>query len=99
MRSTFRSVENRWATTKKDEYLALAATWVPDMAPEEMSPDYDILKNLGFWPVNGGVDEASLERYVTNAAQVGILTGKIPTTNEWADQSFVKDYLVRNGSL
>jgi ABC-type nitrate/sulfonate/bicarbonate transport system substrate-binding protein len=89
---------NRWAASNKDAYIALAKTWVPDMAPEEMPAQYDILKNLDFWPVNGGIDEASLQTYLTNAAQVGILTGKIPTTDKWVDPTFVNDYLARNGS-
>jgi ABC-type nitrate/sulfonate/bicarbonate transport system substrate-binding protein len=89
---------NRWAATNKDAYIELAKTWVPDMAPEEMPAQYDILKALAFWPVNGGIDEAALETYLTDAAQVGILTGKIPTTDKWVDATFVNDYLARNGS-
>lgn len=89
---------NRWAASSKDAYIAAAATWIPDMAAADMPAAYDVLKSLNFWPVNGGVDIPSLETYVGNAAQVGILTGKIPTTDQWVDASFVNNYLQRNGS-
>lgn len=88
----------RWSATNKDGYVQLASTWVPDSDPAESSDSYDYFKNVGFWPVNGGIDTASLETYLGYAAQLGVLTGKIPTTDKWVDDSFVNAYLAANGT-
>jgi hypothetical protein len=71
---------------------------VPDSDPAESAASYDYFKQVGFWPINGGVDLPSLETYLGYAAQLNVLTGKIPTTDQWVDDSFVKDYLARNGT-
>jgi ABC-type nitrate/sulfonate/bicarbonate transport system substrate-binding protein len=88
----------RWANENKDQYVAEAAIWVPDSDPAESADSYDYFKNVGFWPVNGGIDLPSLETYLGYAAQLNVLTGKIPTTDTWVDESFVTDYLARNGA-
>jgi ABC-type nitrate/sulfonate/bicarbonate transport system substrate-binding protein len=88
----------RWANDTKDEYLTEAAAWVPDSDPAESSDSYDYFKQVGFWPLNGGIDVPSLETYLGDAAQLSVLTGKIPTTDKWVDDSFVTDYLARNGT-
>jgi ABC-type nitrate/sulfonate/bicarbonate transport system substrate-binding protein len=88
----------RWANDNKDQYVAEAATWVPDSDPAESAASYDYFKNVGFWPINGGIDLPSLETYLSYAGQLGVLTGKVPTTDQWVDDSFVKDYLARNGT-
>jgi ABC-type nitrate/sulfonate/bicarbonate transport systems, periplasmic components len=88
----------RWANDTKDQYLTEAAAWVPDSDPAESSTSYDYFKDVGFWPTNGGIDLPSLETYLGYAAQLNVLTGKIPTTDTWVDDSFVKDYLARNGT-
>lgn len=88
----------RWSATNKDGYVQLASSWVPDSDPAESADSYDYFKKVGFWPVNGGIDEASLETYLGYAAQLGVLTGKIPTTDQWVDPSFVNAYLAANGN-
>lgn len=88
----------RWANDNKDQYVTEAAIWVPDSDPAESAASYDYFKQVGFWPLNGGIDLPALETYLGYAAQLNVLTGKIPTTDQWVDDSFVKDYLARNGS-
>lgn len=88
----------RWATANKDAYIALAKTTLPDMDPSIMPSSYDYFKAVNFWPVNGGIDTASIETYLGYAAQAGVLTGKIPTADKWIDDTFVNNYLQRNGS-
>jgi ABC-type nitrate/sulfonate/bicarbonate transport system substrate-binding protein len=88
----------RWANENKDQYVTEASTWVPDSDPAESATSYDYFKNVGFWPINGGIDVASLETYLGYAAQLGVLSGKIPTTDKWVDDSFVTNYLARNGT-
>jgi ABC-type nitrate/sulfonate/bicarbonate transport system substrate-binding protein len=88
----------RWANDNKDQFVTEAAAWVPDSDPNDNATSYDYFKTVGFWPLNGGIDVPSLETYLGYAAQLSILTGKIPTTDTWVDDSFVKDYLARNGT-
>jgi ABC-type nitrate/sulfonate/bicarbonate transport system substrate-binding protein len=88
----------RWAADNKDQFVTEAAAWVPDSDPNDNATSYDYFKQVGFWPLNGGIDVPSLETYLGYAAQLNILTGKIPTTDTWVDDSFVKDYLTRNGT-
>lgn len=88
----------RWAANNKDQYLQLALTWVPDSPPELASASYDYYKTVGFWPVNGGIDLPSVETYLGYAAQTGVLTGKIPPTTQWVDDTFVQNYLAANGT-
>jgi ABC-type nitrate/sulfonate/bicarbonate transport system substrate-binding protein len=87
----------RWAASQKDAFLQAATAWVPDSDPTENSTSYDYFKTVGFWPVNGGIDTASLETYLGYVAQLQVITGKIPTTDQWVDESFVNNYLAANG--
>jgi ABC-type nitrate/sulfonate/bicarbonate transport system substrate-binding protein len=89
----------RWAVANKDAYIELSKTWVPDSDPAESSDSYDYYKDVHFWPLNGGIDNASLETYLSYASQGGVLTGKVPTTDQWVDQSFVNTYLAANGEI
>lgn len=88
----------RWAASDKQGYLDFTKTWVPDADPAESASNYDYFKSVGFWPVNGGLDLPSLEVYLGYAAQLQILTGRIPTTDQWVDDTFVKVYLAANGT-
>jgi ABC-type nitrate/sulfonate/bicarbonate transport system substrate-binding protein len=88
----------RWAASNKDAFITFAKTWVPDQPADQMPAAWDYFKSVGFWPVNGGLDLHSLETYLGYAAQLQVLTGKIPTTDTWVDDSFVLNYLARNGS-
>jgi hypothetical protein len=87
----------RWAATSKDEFLTEAIAWVPDSDPTENSTTYDYFKDVGFWPLNGGIDTPSLETYLGYVAKLGVITGKVPTTDLWVDSSFVDNYLAANG--
>jgi ABC-type nitrate/sulfonate/bicarbonate transport system substrate-binding protein len=87
----------RWASSDKAGYLQLATTWVPDADPAEAADNWDYFKSVGFWPVNGGIDLPSVETYVGYAAQLGILTGKIPTTDLWVDDSYVQNFIAAMG--
>jgi ABC-type nitrate/sulfonate/bicarbonate transport system substrate-binding protein len=88
----------RWAAANKDAYITFAKTWVPDMDPTQMPAAYDYFKSVGFWPVNGGIDTSEVETYLGYAAQAGVLTGKIPPTTQWVDQTYVNNYLAANGT-
>jgi ABC-type nitrate/sulfonate/bicarbonate transport system substrate-binding protein len=88
----------RWAASNKDPYIEFSKTWVPDSPPELASDAYDYFKQVGFWPVNGGIDLPSLEIYLSYASQTGVLVGKIPTTDKWVDDSLVNNYLAANGT-
>ena len=88
----------RWAAASKDEFLTEATAWVPDSDPTENSTTYDYFKDVGFWPVNGGIDTPSLETYLGYVAQLGVITGKVPTTDQWVDTTFVDSYLAANGN-
>ncbi len=87
----------RWAAGNKDQFVAFAKTWVPDANPDGIGPAWDYFKAVNFWPVNGGIDIPSVETYVGYAAQLGVLTGRIPTTDLWVDQTYMNNYLARNG--
>ncbi|HEY2916263.1 MAG TPA: ABC transporter substrate-binding protein [Candidatus Limnocylindrales bacterium] len=88
----------RWAYDNKDQFLTEAAAWVPDSDPADNMTSYDYFKTVGFWPLNGGIDLPSVETYLGYAAQLDVLTGKIPTTDTWVDDEFVTNYLAANGS-
>jgi ABC-type nitrate/sulfonate/bicarbonate transport system substrate-binding protein len=88
----------RWAASNKDGYLEFAHTWVPEEDPAAEPAVYDYFKQVGFWPVNGGIDLSSLETYLSYATQGGVLVGKIPTTDKWVDDSLVNNYLAANGT-
>ena len=88
----------RWAAGNKDAFIAFAKTWVPDVPVDLMGPSWDYFKSVNFWAINGGIDIASVQTYLGYAAQLGVLTGRIPTSDIWVDDSFVKDYLARNGT-
>jgi ABC-type nitrate/sulfonate/bicarbonate transport system substrate-binding protein len=88
----------RWAASNKDAYLQFALTWVPDSPPDQASAAYDYFKSVNFWSVNGGISQADLQTYLGYAAQTGVLSGKIPTTDKWVDDSFVQNYLAANGT-
>jgi ABC-type nitrate/sulfonate/bicarbonate transport system substrate-binding protein len=87
----------RWAASNKDAYLKFAQTWVPDVTPADANTSYDYFVKVGEWPVNGGMDAASIQTYIGYLAQTQTLIGKIPTSDKWLDDSFVNDYLARNG--
>ena len=87
----------RWAAGNKDQFITFAKTWVPDANPDGIGPAWDYFKAVNFWPVNGGIDIPSVETYIGYAAQLGVLTGKIPTTDIWVDGTYVNNYLARNG--
>ena len=87
----------RWAAGNKDQFVTFAKTWVPDANPDGIGPAWDYFKAVNFWPVNGGIDIPSVETYIGYAAQLGVLTGKIPTSDVWVDQTYVNNYLARNG--
>jgi NitT/TauT family transport system substrate-binding protein len=88
----------RWAASNKDAYLQFALTWVPDSPPDQASAAYDYFKSVHFWSVNGGISQDDLQTYISYASQTGVLRGKIPTTDQWVDDSFVQNYLAANGT-
>ena len=88
----------RWANTNKDEFISRSAVWSPEVPAELRAPTYDAFKSYKFWPVNGGIDQASLQAYISVAAGTGAVKGNFPTTEKWVDQTFVNDYLKRRGS-
>jgi len=87
---------SRWAAENKDEYIERSEADIEGPSDAVRSGAYDIFKEIGMFPVNGGMDADQLN----NTAQVEVDLGNIdslPALETYTDTSFVEDYLDRNG--
>jgi ABC-type nitrate/sulfonate/bicarbonate transport system substrate-binding protein len=87
----------RWADASKDEYIELSAETVEGPSDAARDEAYDIFKEIDMFAVNGGMSDDLLENTVAIEQEVGTLGDDAPAVEEWADPSFVEDYLERNG--
>lgn len=87
---------SRWAAVNKDEYIGRSEADIEGPSGAVRSGAYDIFKEIGMFPVNGGMHADQLN----NTAQVEVDLGNIdslPALETYTDTSFVADYLDRNG--
>jgi NitT/TauT family transport system substrate-binding protein len=87
----------RWAADNKEEWIELTKGNVPDMSDEARSDAYDALMEAEFFALNGGLSEERLARYLEVQIQSGAFGEEVASPDEWADATFVEDYLARNG--
>jgi len=87
----------RWANDNKDEYIELSATAVEGPSDTARDEAYEIFKEINMFAVNGGMSDDLLQNTVDVEKEVGTLGDDAPAVEEWADPSFVEDYLERNG--
>ncbi len=89
----------RWADDNKDEYIERSADTVEGPSDTARDQAYDIFKEIHMFAINGGMSTDLLENTVAVEKEVGTLTDEAPAIEEWADPSFVENYLERNGEL
>jgi NitT/TauT family transport system substrate-binding protein len=87
----------RWADDNKDEYIERSADTVEGPSDTARDQAYDIFKDINMFAINGGMSSELLENTVAVEQEVGTLGDDVPAVEEWADPSFVEDYLERNG--
>lgn len=88
----------RWAADNKDEYIELSKELIPDLADSVREPAYDVFTEIGLFGVDGGLTPELLEAFLEIELAAGSIQGEVPDMSEWADFSFVEDYLARNGT-
>lgn len=89
----------RWAATDKEGYIELAGEYVEGLDPEIASEAYDIFMDIEMFAVDGGVSEDLLNSTVDIEREVGTLTGDIPPLEDWADTSYVENYVAEHGEF
>jgi ABC-type nitrate/sulfonate/bicarbonate transport system substrate-binding protein len=87
----------RWAAENKDEYIELSAETVEGPSDAARDEAYEIFQEIDMFAVNGGMTDELLQNTVDIEKEVGTLDDSAPPIEEWADASFVEDYLERNG--
>lgn len=88
----------RWAANSVDDYIALSKDHVDGIEDDIREEAYDIFTKIGMFAVNGGMDESQLDSTVAIEKRVGTFGDSEPPANsDWADTSYVEDYLARNG--
>lgn len=87
----------RWANDSKDDYIALSATSVEGPSDAARDQAYDIFQEINMFAINGGMSEDLLQNTVAVEQEVGTLGDDAPALEEWADPSFVENYLERFG--
>jgi ABC-type nitrate/sulfonate/bicarbonate transport system substrate-binding protein len=92
---------NRWAVDNPEEF----AEYTKEALPEEDMPDDQRaeavaeLIRIGYFPVNGGIDQATLESFVeVEVSTGGLEEGNVPPIDSWVDRTFLDRYLEENGS-
>ena len=87
----------RWANDNKDEYIERSADTVEGPSDTARDQAYDIFQEINMFAINGGMSAELLENTVAVEQEVGTLGDDVPAVEEWADPSFVENYLERNG--
>lgn len=87
----------RWANDSKEDYIALSADTVEGPSDAARDQAYDIFQEISMFAVNGGMTEELLQNTVDIEKEVGTLGDDAPPLEEWADPSFVENYLERFG--
>lgn len=90
---------NRWAATDKAGYLALGGQKISGLAPDAMDQAYDLFKKIDLFAVNGGMQADQIASTVDVEQKVGGLPADIPAVDTWTDDTFVEDYLSREGDF
>lgn len=89
---------NRWAAENKDEYLELGGEITDGLSQEAMETAYDFYIEIGYFGVNGGLEEDLLTETAATEFELGTLETDMSTNvSEWADRTYVDDFLERNG--
>ena len=87
---------SRWAATNKDEYIALSKQALPKFSDAERANTYDLFRQIKFFPVNGGLGQEGIDRFVKLEQDTGGLPKDLPAQNKWIDDSLVKNYIGRH---
>lgn len=92
---------NRWAVDNPAEFAEYTKQAIP---PEDMDDDsrtkaVDELMRIGYFPVNGGIEQDALESFVeVEVSTGGLESDNLPEIDSWIDRSYLDAYLEANGS-
>jgi ABC-type nitrate/sulfonate/bicarbonate transport system substrate-binding protein len=92
---------NRWAYDNPDEFAEYTKQALPeeDMADDLRTAAIEELIRIGYFPINGGIDQEALESFVqVEVSTGGLEEGNVPEIDTWVDRTFLDDYLDRNGT-
>lgn len=88
----------RWAETDKKGYMALADNYKFDLNAAQRSEAYDQLLANHFFPVNGAIDNLDeVQKWVERSQAAGAVAKDVIPLDQWLNNSFVLDYIKRNG--
>lgn len=87
----------RWAASEKDEYIALSYEAEAETEDDVRDSSYDQFVEIDFFGVDGGMSEERIDNWLEVSIDAGDLSADLPDKSTWLDDSFVRDYLDRNG--
>jgi NitT/TauT family transport system substrate-binding protein len=88
----------RWAASEKEEYIELSMELDTESTDELRDSAYDQFIDIDFFAVDGGLDGDLIDNWIDTSIDAGDFDAStIPDKSEWMDDSFVLDYLERNG--
>ena len=90
----------RWAAENKEGYMALADSYDFDLTDAQRAEAYDKLVANGFFAVNGSVNDVpAVEEWLKRSQSAGAIPADVIPLDEWLDNSYVMDYIERNGEF
>jgi ABC-type nitrate/sulfonate/bicarbonate transport system substrate-binding protein len=92
---------NRWSVEHPEELAEYTKITLSEEDMDDATRMAAIaeLIRIGYYPVNGGLEDDALESFVqVELATGGLEPGKVPPFEQWVDRRFLDDYLARNGT-
>jgi ABC-type nitrate/sulfonate/bicarbonate transport system substrate-binding protein len=92
---------NRWAYDNPDEFAEYTKQAIPeeDMPDDQRAAAVQELIRIGYFPINGGIDQEALESFVeVEVSTGGLEEGNVPEIDTWVDRTFLDHYLEENGT-
>ena len=90
----------RWAATDKAGYIELSQEIDKESSDELRDSAYDQFNDIEFFAVNGGLGGDLIDNWIKISIAAGdFIADEMPEKSEWINDSFVNDYLDRNGTL
>lgn len=85
----------RWAMSNKYRYIQLMQDnkSIDGLTGPQLEKEWDFLKALKFWGVNGGICAANVARFTQLNWTIGSLPKPLPARSVWLNDTFVKAYL------
>lgn len=87
----------RWAASDKAGYLELSQEADAETEDSVRDAAYDQFIDIDFFGVDGGMSVDQIDNWIEVSIEAGDLSADMPGKSEWLDDSFVLDYLERNG--